>query len=88
MHVCSLLPWNYKTIVKVLCLSVSVTSKRNREATIQQTRDAWNFRDKENGCLVRQNQTWGQLHQNLWGCAQGVGTHFLMTQISPVCSQI
>ena len=46
------------------------------------------FRDKENGCLVRQNQTWGQLHQNLWGCAQGVGTRFLMTQINPVCSQI
>ena len=36
--------------------SISHT-ERDREATTQQTRDAWNLRDEENCCLVRKSQT-------------------------------
>lgn len=32
-------------------------TKRDREVTTQQTRNAWNLRDEENGCLERKSQT-------------------------------
>lgn len=82
VNVCvSLLSWNCKTIVKCI-LVVSVTQKDNQPTT-QQTRDAWNLKQ---GKLLSSKEEPDPGHQILWDHAQDKA--LLMTQMSPVCSQV